>query len=158
MERRKKSPPVLIGSLNAVATSVYMVSKPATASVMVDGGASSAPPVLVVGVDEIVNQAPVPSTSPSESTQLILIPAVSQGSAFPGSSPQHIPRLDSGITSNVGSAQVNAFYTNHLILCSFSLFIHVARKKRSCVQCCSFIHIYICIYMELFYFFLEFYE
>lgn len=91
-------------------TSGYMVSKPAVAPVMVDGGASSAPTVLVVGADEMVNQAPVPSTSPSESTQLILNPAASQGSAFPGSAPQDTPRLDSGIASRVDSAQVNILY------------------------------------------------
>lgn len=112
-------------------TSVYMVSKPAIASMMVDGGASSAPTVLVVGADEIVNQ---PSASPSESTQLILNPAASQGSAFPGSAPQDIPRLDSGITSSVDSARVNAFYTNHSsFVFVFSLYTSCKEKEVLCI-------------------------
>lgn len=118
-------------------TPVYVLSKPTIASMMVDSGASSAPTVLVVGVgvDEVVDKAPVSSTSPAESTQLILNPAASQGSAFPGSAPQDIPRLDSGITSNVDSAQVNAFYTNDSSLCLFSVFMHLASKNRSCIYC-----------------------
>lgn len=83
------------------------VSKPAVASLMVDGEASSAPTVLVVGADEIVNQASVASTSPSETAQFTPSPAASQAATFPGSSPQNTPRLDSGITSSVDSAQVN---------------------------------------------------
>lgn len=101
-------------------TPAYVVSKPTAASRMVDSGASSAPAVLVVGTDEVVNQAPVSSTSLSESTQLVLNPAASQGSA-----PQDIPKLDSGITSNVDSTQVSAFYLNKSRLCLFSLFIHL---------------------------------
>lgn len=112
-------------------TSVYMVSKPAVASMMVDGGASSAPTVLVVGADEIINQ---PSTSPSESTQLTLNPAASQGSAFPGSAPQDIPRLDSVITSGVDSARVNAFYINHSsFVFVFSVYTSCKEKEVLCI-------------------------
>lgn len=124
--RGKKSlSPVLTEGLSAVVTPAYVVSKPTTASKMVDSGASSAPTVLVVGTDEVVNQAPVSSTYLSESTQLILNPATSQGSALPGSAPQDIPKLDSGITSNVDSTQVSFFYLNNYSLCLFSLFIHL---------------------------------
>lgn len=105
-------------------TPAYVVSKPTTASKMVDSGASSAPTVLVVGTDEAVNQASVSSTSLSESTQLILNPASSQGSALPGSAPQDIPKLDSGITSNVDSTQVSAFILIILVcVCFHCLFI-----------------------------------
>lgn len=108
-------------------TPAYVVSKPTTASKMVDSGTSSAPTVLVVGTDEVVNQVPVSSPSLSGSTQLLLNPAASQGSALPGSAPQDVPKLDSGITSNVDSTQVCAFYLNKSSLCLLSLFIHLVR-------------------------------
>lgn len=86
-------------------TSVYVVHKPAISPIVVEGGVSSAPTVLVLGTEEIVTEAPVPSTFSSETTQLILNTAASLGS-----SPQDILKTDSGIISNIDSAQVNAFF------------------------------------------------
>lgn len=113
---------------------VYVVPKPAMAPMEVDGSGSSASTVVVMGTEEIVTQAATPSTSPSETTQLILNPAVS-----PESTPQDTPSSDSGIISNVDSARVNAFFVAVVLMFYlFSVFIPLIGGNRCGAQCCRF--------------------
>lgn len=129
------SPLVSTGDPAAVSTA-YVVPKPAVAPMEVDGSGSFASTVVVLDTEEVVTQAATPSTSPSETTQLILNPAVS-----PESTPQDTPSSDSGIISNVDSARVNAFFVVVvvvvLIFYLFSVFTHVIRENRCGAQCCS---------------------
>lgn len=114
--KRTTSPPVVsTGDPTAVFTSAYVLPKSAIAPMEVDGRVSSASTDVVVATEENVTQAPIPSTSPSETTQFVLNKAVSTESTL-----QDIPSSDTGIISNVDSAQVNGFFSYFLFV--FSVF------------------------------------
>lgn len=112
-------------------STAYVVPKPAVAPMEVDGSGSFASTVVVLDTEEVVTQAATPSTSPSETTQLILNPAVS-----PESTPQDTPSSDSGIISNVDSARVNAFFCCCCCCSNFLLVFSVySRYKGEQVWC-----------------------